>query len=212
MSYGFIAKNNNDEIVFDSEVPVYYLTNEQTVSGTLQTIPSPFNINYYTYPTQWGAKPKFARLDIGDLLWVGEGGTLASNRATLDVREADVSSNLNPSNNYGLEILNANGEIVFSSDFDLVPIEDKWRVSYDYSIQANTSLANGATGEWVHIANNTIYTSYIGGNIYALFSSGVRRVSNNKYEYEDFLMDFVTPAPLQVVFDGVGKTDFITGF
>jgi len=177
MAYGFSAENDNGEIVIDDSLPIYSLVDETTVSGTT----SPDH-SWYEYDACVGATPLFYKMPNPSVLLPGENGKILSGESSLQVREAQDISGRPSLGGYGMEIFDASGNMVFSSSYDMVPIDDQYVAEVDYD--NSTSVDITASGDWVHLPSTTLRAKYVasGSTDVALYAFGLRRSSSTLYE------------------------------
>lgn len=179
MSYGFLAENDNGEVVIDDTLPIYALVNETSVSGTTST-----DHSYYEYDPCAGSTPLFYELPVGSFLLVGEGGKIVSDQSSLNVREAQDISTQTSLGGYGMEVYDASGNLVFSSGYDMVPIDDKYVGSQDFDAGTQTNIT--ASGDWVHISSAKLFevVEFRSGvpNVFRLLAAGLFRNSTTEYE------------------------------
>lgn len=177
MAYGFSAKNDNGEIVIDDSLPIYSLVNETTVSGTTS-----LDHSWYEYDSCVGATPLFYKMPNPSVLLPGENGKILSGQSSLQVREAQDISGRPSLGGYGMEVFNASGDMVFSSSYDMVPIDDRYVAEVDYD--NNTSVDITSSGDWVHLPSTTLRAKYVapGSTDVALYAFGLRRSSSTLYE------------------------------
>jgi hypothetical protein len=177
MSYGFLAENDNGEIVIDDSLPIYSLVNETTVSGTT----SPDH-SWYEYDACVGATPLFYKMPNPSILLTGENGKILSGESSLQVREAQNISGRPSLGGYGMEIFDASGNMVFSSSYDMVPIDDQYVAEIDFD--NSTSVDITASGDWVHLPSTAFRAKYVasGSTDVALYGAGLRRSSANVYQ------------------------------
>lgn len=186
MAYGFSAENDNGEIVIDDSLPIYSLVNETTVSGTT----SPDH-DFYEYDACVGATPLFYKMPNPSVLLPSENGKILSRESSLQVREAQDISGRPSLGGYGMEIFDASGNMVFSSSYDMVPIDDQYVAEVDYD--NSTSVDITASGDWVYLPSTTLRAKYIasGSTDVGLYAFGLRRSSSNLYEVSNPLIRII---------------------
>lgn len=170
MAYGLSVKNGNDEVVVDDEYPCLFLVNETSYTGT-----SSAYSGYYDYDSSsFGSEFMFFNMPKG--AWIARrlyDGTnpvkYISNQSSLSVREVKPANQISGlETGYGVIVKDSTGQIVYSSNADLIPVRD-----FSYNFTGPTSFSPEAS--WVSFNGTGQFTNQISGEFSLLYFSGVER-------------------------------------
>lgn len=158
MSYGFEIRNENDELVVDSEYPCLLINADVTLTGTV--INTPFG-ERYSFPPQ----PNFLSfyvLEVGQYVIISVNGGIISNRQTLRIVGAEPANNIAETENYGISVFDDNGNNVFHGSNELLALNGGYVFTkYGNEFYETTANAISMLGVPVDVITIDGYIAYI---------------------------------------------------
>lgn len=194
MSYGFEARNGDNEIVIDDSFPVYELSSSTTITGTLVN-------NRISFPLPSSGVLRFWELNVGDSISLATGGFIGS-KYTYNIRDVVLASSTPTPSGYGMAIYDGAGQKVYASNGELLTIGDK----YSVELLSNASKPRiNVSDSWVAIETFVLNIIPNNASFGATLSSGVRKATSTKMEF--YGIGFTTAPPNNTILNPVG---FIT--
>lgn len=136
MSYGLEAKNQNGEIVIDTQYPILALSETQTVSYNAGPRDGPNSTTYYRYDGGVSTgELKF--FNATNRLLFLDGYHIWTPNTSETVRIGKNIAELTLNNGYGFEVYDSSGSITYSAAVDLLSLQDKYSWDFDSNINGN---------------------------------------------------------------------------
>lgn len=144
MTYGLEYSNDNNQVLIDSQHPVYVLSSAVTLSGTWQKPFTGFD-GFYSYDLAATGKLPFGNIldaETGDYFGFGYSFEEAiSSKPNLSIRYAVNVANVVAAGTYGMELRDASGNVTYVSNADVVPISGVHRENPDTFNNITTGAA-----------------------------------------------------------------------
>lgn len=191
MTYGIEVKNENNEVIIDSNFPAYFLFQEVTVSG-VASVNNLFRYDFSTIP----AFPAFVQVDVGDFFGANPAGYW-SFKSSLTFKAIKTADEMPDPTGYGAIAYNSSGIKTWFANGPAVVLKDF------FTISVNGSYTTDA--DWVSILTRLPMSRPVGLNQRLNVIQGVERTSTSEYIWTGrdagFAPNFeVGPWPLSCLF------------